>query len=339
MFLLFNPRCLVDASRHSNLVKVLPFTFYCLTDASSDRNLVKVCVKMGFSDDKHSGTSTEGPIVYPTVEREDQHARDAERFGTFTMGTPSKPEDHPHNKQAATWESPPPHIPSDEDYESDHGPQSGSGSAGHGDPPAVGTVNPYINTSPAPSYTGKSPMNIIQDYLNKWRPKFEEAAKKAEETAGNMWQHLKTGENMADTAWGRLNQGRKLITEGSFDKIFRQTFDTTSDEQLRKTYACYLSTSSGPVAGTLYISTRKIAFCSDRPLSYKPTPEQTDWSYYKVMVDLKRFQSVKEASNSENDSEKYIQILTIDGYEFWFMGFVNYDKAIRNLQAAQAECS
>lgn len=34
---------------------------------------------------------------------------------------------------------------------------------------------------------------------------------------------------------------------------------------------------------------------------------------------------------SENKSEKYIQIGTVDGHDFWFMGFVNYDKAIKNL--------
>lgn len=87
---------------------------------------------------------------------------------------------------------------------------------------------------------------------------------------------------MADTAWGRLSQGTKLLTGGGFDNVFKQTFDTLPEEILRKTYACYLSTSSGPVAGTLYISTKKIAFCSDRPLTYQPAPGQTAWSYYKV---------------------------------------------------------
>jgi hypothetical protein len=33
----------------------------------------------------------------------------------------------------------------------------------------------------------------------------------------------------------------------------------------------------------------------------------------------------------ENQSEKYIQIVTVDGHDFWFMGFVNYDKAVKNL--------
>ncbi|BAT17630.1 Os12g0559350 [Oryza sativa Japonica Group] len=30
------------------------------------------------------------------------------------------------------------------------------------------------------------------------------------------------------------------------DRIFRQAFNTPLDEQLRKSYACYLSTSAGP---------------------------------------------------------------------------------------------
>lgn len=33
----------------------------------------------------------------------------------------------------------------------------------------------------------------------------------------------------------------------------------------------------------------------------------------------------------ENHSERYIQIVTVDGHDFWFMGFVNYDKAVKNL--------
>ena len=32
--------------------------------------------------------------------------------------------------------------------------------------------------------------------------------------------------------------------------------------------------------------------------------------------------------------EKYIQIVTVDGHDFWFMGFVNYDKGVQNMQLA-----
>lgn len=33
----------------------------------------------------------------------------------------------------------------------------------------------------------------------------------------------------------------------------------------------------------------------------------------------------------ENPPERYIQIVTIDGHDFWFMGFVNFEKAKHHL--------
>lgn len=92
---------------------------------------------------------------------------------------------------------------------------------------------------------------------------------------------VKTGPSFADAAVGRIAQGTKVLAEGGYEKIFRQTFETVPEEQLLKTYACYLSTSAGPVMGVLYLSSAKLAFCSDNPLSYQ-TGDQTQWSYYKV---------------------------------------------------------
>lgn len=94
---------------------------------------------------------------------------------------------------------------------------------------------------------------------------------------------MKTGPSFADAAVGRIAQGTKVLAEGGYEKIFRQTFENTPEEKLHKAYACYLSTSAGPVMGTLYISTAKLAFCSDNPLSYK-VGEETQWSLYKVKL-------------------------------------------------------
>lgn len=92
---------------------------------------------------------------------------------------------------------------------------------------------------------------------------------------------MKTGPSFADAAVGRIAQGTKVLAEGGYDKIFRTTFETAPEEKLLKTYACYLSTSAGPVMGVLYLSTQKLAFCSDNPLSYQ-VGAQTQWSFYKV---------------------------------------------------------
>lgn len=196
-------------------------------------------------------------------------------------------------------------------------------------PPPVGVKpgSPYVQTQEVPS-TGTGSMNQLVENFNKYMAK-------AEVLAGNIWSHMNTGASPLDTARGRVSQGIKLIQEGGFEGLYRATFGAMADgEQLRKTYACYLSTSTGPVAGTLYISNLKFAFCSDRPLAYAPTPGQTAWSYYKMVIPLDKVKDAVPSFNETKPAEKYIQVVTNDGHDFWFMGFVNYDKAVTNMQWA-----
>ncbi|KAK3030159.1 hypothetical protein RJ639_039636 [Escallonia herrerae] len=176
-------------------------------------------------------------------------------------------------------------------------------------------------------------VDSVKDVLGKWGKKAAEATKKGQDLAGNVWQHLKTGPSFADAAVGRIAQGTKVLAEGGYEKIFRQTFETVPEEQLLKSYACYLSTSAGPVMGVCYLSTAKLAFSSDNPLSYK-VGDETQWSYYKVVIPLHQLKAVNPSTSKVNAAEKYIQIISVDNHEFWFMGFVNYDSAVKHLQGA-----
>ncbi|XP_006305491.2 GEM-like protein 1 [Capsella rubella] len=189
--------------------------------------------------------------------------------------------------------------------------------------------NPYVSPAPVPRNT----MDSVKDALGKWGKMAADATKKAEDLAGNVWQHLKTGPSVADAAVSRIAQGTKIIAEGGYEKVFKQTFECLPDEQLRKTYACYLSTSAGPVMGVMYLSTHKLAFCSDNPLTYKEG-EQTRWSYYKVVLPVNQLKAVNPSTSRVNTSEKYIQVISIDNHEFWFMGFVTYESAVKTLQEA-----
>ncbi|KAK6245737.1 GRAM domain - like 9 [Theobroma cacao] len=199
--------------------------------------------------------------------------------------------------------------------------------------------NPYVSPAPVQSSSVKNKMDSVKDVLGKWGKKAAEDTKKAKEIAGNMWQHLKTGPSFADAAVGRIAQSTKVLAEGGYEKIFQQTFENVPEEQLLKTYACYLSTSAGPVMGVLYLSTAKLAFCSDNPLSYQ-VGDQTQWSYYKVVLPLHQLSAVNPSVSKANTAEKYIQIISVDNHEFWFMGFVHYDSAVKNLQGAlQPRCS
>ncbi|KAE8706950.1 putative GEM-like protein 3 [Hibiscus syriacus] len=242
-------------------------------------------------------------------------------------------------------------------------------------------------------------MDVVKDVLGRWGKKVAEATKKAEDLAGNTWQHycnlwafklelimrawsrvhllmttlalgistkyypsegfepnctfplylcpsvspltfhyitdtflVKTSPSFPEAAMGRIAQGTKVLAEGGYEKIFRQTFETVPEEQLQNSFACYLSTSAGPVMGVLYVSTEKLAYCSDSPLSYQNGSSKTEWSYYKVVIPLHQLKAINPSTSRVNPSEKYIQVISVDSLEFWFMGFLNYEGAVTCLQ-------
>jgi hypothetical protein len=52
-----------------------------------------------------------------------------------------------------------------------------------------------------------------------------------------------------------------------------------------------------------------------------------------VVLPLSQVRSVNPSSSTRNRSERHIQV-TLDNHEFWFTGFVSYDKAMKNLNEA-----
>ncbi|KAF8045185.1 hypothetical protein N665_5480s0001, partial [Sinapis alba] len=111
--------------------------------------------------------------------------------------------------------------------------------------------NPYIARSPAETSDAslKDTVESVKGALGRWGRRVAEAAKKTESLAGNTWQHLRTAPSFADAAMGRIAQSTKVLAEGGYEKIFRQTFETVPEEELLNSFACYLSTSAGPVMG------------------------------------------------------------------------------------------
>ncbi|KAK3423494.1 hypothetical protein EUGRSUZ_F00402 [Eucalyptus grandis] len=148
-------------------------------------------------------------------------------------------------------------------------------------------------------------MDRAKDVLRKKGPKAAEAAKKAEDLARHMATFI------ADVAIGRIAQGTKVLAEGGRDKIFRHTFETIPEEKLLKSYPCYLSTSAGPVMGVTYLSMAKL-----------------------VVIQRHQLKAVVPSTSTVKPTEKYIQVISIDNHEFWFMGFLHYESAVKNLQGA-----
>ncbi|XP_072146529.1 putative GEM-like protein 8, partial [Setaria viridis] len=122
-----------------------------------------------------------------------------------------------------------------------------------------------------------------------------------------------------------------------------------------ESFPCYLSTTAGPIAGMLFISTEKIAFHSDRPLNlashkvgstrvpYKvieaesPPQYSTCRLYLQVLISAKRVKGASVRGKLYNPDEKYIDLVTVDGFDFWLMGLISYEKSFRYLRHAISE--
>lgn len=56
--------------------------------------------------------------------------------------------------------------------------------------------------------------------------------------------------------------------------------------------------------------------------------------YEQVVLPLNQLKAVNPSTSRVNTSEKYIQVISVDNHEFWFMGFVTYESAVKSLQEA-----
>lgn len=83
-----------------------------------------------------------------------------------------------------------------------------------------------------------------------------------------------------------MNLGARILQAGGVERAFRQIFGAREGEKLLKASQCYLSTTAGPIAGMLFISTEKIAFHSDRSLSATSPQGEVVRTPYKVILYL-----------------------------------------------------
>ncbi|KAL8464843.1 hypothetical protein ACS0TY_034362 [Phlomoides rotata] len=147
-------------------------------------------------------------------------------------------------------------------------------------------------------------------------------------------EHVKMGPKFSETVKGKLSVGAKIIKKGGRENIFRDIFGINDGEKLLKASQCYLSTTAGPIAGILFISTQKVAFCSERSIAVHSASGGLIRIPYKLSIPVKKIKGANEGANVNNPSHKYIEIVTEDDFEFWFMGFVRYEKAMMNLERA-----
>ncbi|KAH7856592.1 hypothetical protein Vadar_003259 [Vaccinium darrowii] len=154
--------------------------------------------------------------------------------------------------------------------------------------------------------------------------------------ANGIREHVRLGPKVAETVKGKLSLGAKILKAGGIEKLFKHHFSVREGENLLKASQCYLSTTAGPIAGLLFISTDKVAFCSERSI-ITPSPTGEFRIRYKVLIPIGKILRANESRNMKTPSRKYIYVVTEDNFDFWFMGFLNFRKTFKYLQQALSQ--
>uniref|UniRef100_A0A6N2LIE4 GRAM domain-containing protein n=1 Tax=Salix viminalis TaxID=40686 RepID=A0A6N2LIE4_SALVM len=122
----------------------------------------------------------------------------------------------------------------------------------------------------------------------------------------------------------------KKIKKGGRRNIFLEKFDAKAGEKLLKASHCFLHNESGAVAGLLFISTEKIAFCSQRSITFNFPVLEHNETVEQFEIPLRSIR----ASNFGDPHQKIIKIRTEDNSEFLFIEFLRYEKARQNFETA-----
>nr|GEV64721.1 RNA-directed DNA polymerase, eukaryota, reverse transcriptase zinc-binding domain protein [Tanacetum cinerariifolium] len=83
-----------------------------------------------------------------------------------------------------------------------------------------------------------------------------------------------------------------------------------------------------------YGGQERVAFCSDRSIkTYSMTGDQLKFQY-KVSIPLVKIKGLLESKNMKRPSNNYVELVTVDDFSFWFMGFMSIKKTLRYLHQA-----
>ncbi|XP_057774046.1 putative GEM-like protein 8 isoform X1 [Salvia miltiorrhiza] len=209
--------------------------------------------------------------------------------------------------------------------------------------------------SPANHYS-----KIRTDRGNSVIAKMIKLGKAMDVIAQGIREHVRLGPKLSETVKGKLSLGARILQVGGVEKVFKQKFNVTDDEKLLKASQCYLSTTAGPIAGLLFVSTERVAFCSERSIrisspngkllkahykvrssllyfqlntfTFQPKNMVQIKLYVQVMIPLRKLKRAHESENAKKPAEKYVHLVTGDNFDFWFMGFLNHQRTLKYLQ-------
>ncbi|KAK9137062.1 hypothetical protein Sjap_007656 [Stephania japonica] len=132
--------------------------------------------------------------------------------------------------------------------------------------------------------------------------------------------HEQVGTKDLEAVKRKLRLRARIVRGGGLQRVFETVVQRWADEKLLKvSQVPLIHHFAGSIAGLLFIS-----------LKSWPFP---------VFIPLKKIKRAAPSANVNNPREKYIKIVTVDNFDFWFVGFVNYKKSFKHIQQAICQSS
>uniref|UniRef100_A0A7N0UG27 GRAM domain-containing protein n=1 Tax=Kalanchoe fedtschenkoi TaxID=63787 RepID=A0A7N0UG27_KALFE len=149
----------------------------------------------------------------------------------------------------------------------------------------------------------------------------------------SLCKQLKSRSPIVEALKRKLSLGARVLQFGSTKRVFKKVFGCREGEKIGKMFRCCLSTTAGPIQGMLFLSNENLSFCSNRLIKIPSASVQGEVVRirYKVTIPLQRITTINERENDEKPLEKYIQVVTSDNFDFWFMRFFNHHKTYKHL--------
>ncbi|XP_039029476.1 GEM-like protein 6 [Hibiscus syriacus] len=141
--------------------------------------------------------------------------------------------------------------------------------------------------------------------------------KKADTFAHGIREHVRLGPKISETVNG------KLSLEGKNSSSRRCGYD------IQTIVLCRRRGEAVEGMPMLFINNS-----SDRSIKIPSPNGEFLRVHYNVLIPLEKIKGVNESENMKKPSQKYMEIVTVDDFEFWFMGFFNYQKTFKYLQQA-----
>uniref|UniRef100_R7W9Y9 GRAM domain-containing protein n=1 Tax=Aegilops tauschii TaxID=37682 RepID=R7W9Y9_AEGTA len=145
------------------------------------------------------------------------------------------------------------------------------------------------------------------------REQTSQVRRKRGKIAQGIKEHVALGPKLSETVKGKLTLGARILQAGGVEKVFRQWFSVDKNERLR------------------------VAFRSDRSLAVAAPDGAKLRVPYKVTIPLRKVRRAVPTQNKHKPEQRYIEVLTNDGFEFWFMGFLSYHRSLQHLEQAIAQ--